>query len=352
MSNSTENLAIFPYGKGGRTVFLPVDGGSHIRAGTLVAQLGTGMLVPASTATAGPAIGVAEMEADNTSGADAAIRCKVRYGEIFLFANGSGGDACSEATTFGAVVYAGDDHTIFDNDGAATLKPAGRFMGMEPDGKVRVFVGMANLGDAFEDASNIAISDAGAFTAAADVEAAIAEIYQHIKSTKNPVLFSLHDLREVDANGDVGNIAANGGLLASDTTPILRADAAESAEVVWAATNVDAVQLQTVLPSDFDGSADVTIDLWVYTDNAGGGGIDAATFTVETSWDGGAKVSDTATDGTPATSVHKITATVDAGDIPNSASNVTITLIPAAHANDPVQLIGARLNYKAKFLTS
>ena len=33
---------------------------------------------------------------------------------------------------------------------------------------------------------------------------------------------SLHDFRETDANGDVGAITANGGILASDTTPIMR----------------------------------------------------------------------------------------------------------------------------------
>jgi hypothetical protein len=156
---------------------------------------------------------------------------------------------------------------------------------------------------------------------------------------------SLFDWREVTSGGDVGDIAANGGILASDTDPILRADAAESHEIVWAAGNADIISTHLTLPSNFNGASDATLDLWILTDNAGGGGIDAGTFTVETSWDGGALVSDTATDGTPAITSHKITATIAAADIPNTASYVTIHLTLNAHASDPVSLLGARLNF-------
>lgn len=353
MSNATSNLAPAPYGKGGRDVVLPVDGGAHIYAGTLVSQLSaTSMLVPGSTALSGAAIGVAAHEADNTSGADGALRCRVMTDQVFLFPNGAGGDACSEATAMFSVVYMADDHTVYDNDAVGTLKPAGRFVGMEPDGRVRVFVGMANLGDALADAADVAIADAGTFTATSTVETALQEIYQSLLTAQKSIPLSLYSFREVTAGGDVGNGAANGGILASDTTPIMRGDAAESAEISWAATNVDPISTHITLPTDFDDTANATLDLFVYTDNAGGGGIDAATFTVETGWDGGALVSDAATDGTPATTWHKITATIAAADIPAAAANLTIALTPAAHANDPIQLVGARLNYKAKLLTS
>lgn len=206
---------------------------------------------------------------------------------------------------------------------------------------------VANLG-----ASLVGIADAGTFTAQVTVEAALQEIYQHILTAQGPINIPLGAWREVDGSGDVANSAGGAGILSSNTTPILRGDTAESWEISWAATNVDPIQFQTSLPPDFDGTANATLDLWVYTDNAGGGGIDAATFTVETGWDGGALVSDTATDGSPATSWHKITATIAAGDIPDAPSNLSIALTPAAHANDPIQLVGARLNYKRKLLTS
>lgn len=348
MSNATSNLIKRPYGgQPGRLVNLPVDGGSHIYDGTLVAQLGTGMVVPGSTASSGAAIGVAQHEQDNSSGSDGDKRVLVEYGRIYELANAAGGDACSEALPMYAVVYMTDDHTVADNDASGTLKPAGRFMGMSEDGKVRVFVGMANLGDAFATAADISIADAGTFTAQVDVEEALQEIYQHILSAQRSICFSLHELREVDANGDVGDTTANGGLLSSNTTPILRADAAESEEVSWATGNVDAVQLQRSLPADFDGSANVLVELDVYS-----GTTNAATFTVETSWDGGAKVSDAATDASPSATPKTVTATVAAADVPNAARRVTITLIPAAHATDTIQLLGVRVLYKGKLLTS
>jgi len=347
MSNSTTNLALFPYGKGGREVFLPVDGGAHIYAGTLVSQLtSTSMLVPGSTASSGAAIGVATHEVDNSAGSDGDLRCKVQYGQIFLFANGSNTDACSEATPMFSVVYMGDDHTVFDNSASSTLKAAGRFMGFEPDGKVRVFVGMANLGDSFADATGVAIADTGAFTTAADVEAALAEIYQHIKSTKASVLFSLRDFREVTSGGDEGDIAANGGVLASDTTPILRADANESAEIAWATGNSDIISVDISLPQDFDGTANATLDLFVAS-----GTTNATSFSVLSSWDKGTQITDTAT-GSASATFHVATATIASADIPDAPTCVTIQLVPGTHAADAFLLGAVRLNYKRKLLTS
>jgi hypothetical protein len=354
MTNATSNLTRHPYGKGGREVHLPVDGGSKIYEGTLVSQLNaTAMLVAGSTASSGAAVGVSKMYVDNSAGSDGDKRCVVETDQVFSFPNATGGgDPCSEATKLFSVVYMTDDHTVADNSSSGTRQAAGRFMGMNEDGTVRVFVGMANLSDSLAAATDVSITDTGAFTATGNVEDALQEIYQHLKTAQASIPISLYDWREVTSAGDVGAIAANGGILASDTTPIMRGDAAESAEISWAATNVDPISCHITLPTDFDGSANATLDLFVYTDNAGGGGIDAATFTTETSWDGGALVSNAATDGTPATAIHKITATIAAASIPDTASLVTIALTPAAHANDPTQLVGARLNYKRKLLTS
>jgi hypothetical protein len=141
MSNATASLVLFPYGQGGREIFLPVDGGSKVYAGTLVSQLtATGMVVAGSTASSGPAVGVAVHDQDNSGGSDADVRVKVITDRIFCFANGTNTDACSEATLMGAPIYMNDDHTVYDNDASGTLKRAGYFAGMEPDGKVRVYV--------------------------------------------------------------------------------------------------------------------------------------------------------------------------------------------------------------------
>lgn len=316
MANTTKNLARRPFGKDGRDINLPVKGATRLYDGALIAQdAATGCLVPANTANSGPAVGVMTHEVDNTSGADAAKRAMVEYDRIFEFPNGTAANACSEATPLFSTVYMGDDHTIFSHSAGNTLQPAGRFMGMNEDGTVRVHVGAAGM---------------------------------HSSLGQGSIVFSLNDFREVSAAGDVSNIAANGGLLASDTTPILRGDTLESQEIAWAAGNADIVLAHTTLPADFDGTSDAYLELWVYTDNTGGGGIEAASFTVETSWDGGAIVSDAATDGTPAVTIHKVTATIAAADIPNAPSFLTVMLTPGTHANDPTQLVAARLTYKRK----
>lgn len=315
MANTDKNLITTAVGKEGREIHAPVKGAHHIYEGSLVAQmLATGLLVAGSTAGSGQAVGVAQHEVDTTNIADSARRCAVQTDRIFEFDNASAGDACSEAMQFFTVVYMVDDHTVANNSAGGTRQAAGRYMGISDNGKVRVYVGMDSL-------TNVGTG---------------------------ALLLSLNDFREMSSAGDVSNIAANGGLLASDTTPILRGDAAEVQEISWAAGNADIIGAQFALPPDFDGSADATLELWVYTDNAGGGGIDAASFTVETSWDGGALVADTATDAAPAITSHKITATIAAADIPDGASFLTVMLTPAAHANDPTQLQAARLTFRRK----
>ncbi len=140
MANATTNLGTPVFGKEGFRAHLPVNGGSHIYGRTLVAQNAEGNLVPGSTASSGVAIGIAEHEADNSAGADGDKRCMVESDRVYGLLNGSGGDACSEATPQNSVVYMVDDHTVADNDSSGTRKAAGLFRGMEPDGRVRVLV--------------------------------------------------------------------------------------------------------------------------------------------------------------------------------------------------------------------
>lgn len=154
---------------------------------------------------------------------------------------------------------------------------------------------------------------------------------------------SLHDFREVDANGDVGAIAANGGILASDTTPVMGSGATTNigAIITWATGNVDPIAAQIALPDDFDGSQDVLVDLLLAS-----GTTNAASIVVGQSWDAGATVNDTADDAaTKSATPHKVTARIAAADIPDRASFVTLMLTPPTHATDTIQLHGAKLRY-------
>jgi hypothetical protein len=152
---------------------------------------------------------------------------------------------------------------------------------------------------------------------------------------------SLMSLRECSATGDVLNIAGNGGVLASDTTPILRGDANNSQEISWATGNVDPLVVEIPIPTDLDDTQNVTLALQVYS-----GTTDAATMGVATSWDGGAEVTDSADDsGTKSASRHEITATIAAADVPVNPKTVTLRLTPPTHATNAIQLCGVQLRY-------
>jgi hypothetical protein len=158
---------------------------------------------------------------------------------------------------------------------------------------------------------------------------------------RKPLGFSLHDFRECDANGDVGAITANGGILASDTTPIIRGAAGLIAqEISWAASNSDPIIASRQLPEDFDGRSNVIVELWVNS-----GTTDPATFTVSTSWDAGATVTDTATDGAKSATTHKISCEIDAADIPDGATSLTFMLTPGAHTTNAIQLTNVRIGF-------
>jgi hypothetical protein len=156
MANYTEDAVVETVGGPGPFQFdLPVDAGSKVFKGSLCTQLtATGMVVPYSTAAAGVAVGVAQHKADNSAAgaADGDKRVRIETKRCYAFSNGAGGDAFSEASLIGSVVYGTDDHTVADNSNSNARKAVGFFMGMESDGKVRVFVDpcMAAIVDALQ----------------------------------------------------------------------------------------------------------------------------------------------------------------------------------------------------------
>ncbi len=193
----------------------------------------------------------------------------------------------------------------------------------------------------------VAYEDSGSKTTAATVDAALDEIYLDRLSTSRSRPIDLGAWREVSAGGDVGDVAGIGGVLASDTAPILRGDANGSWEISWATGNVDPIGIQIMLPADFDDTGNAILDFDVYS-----GPADAMTLGVATSWNGGAEVTDSADDaGTKSATRHRISATVAHADIPAGATHLSVRITPPAHATDAFQLVGAQLRYTPKLLT-
>ncbi len=342
MANTTVDLIRMPVGAGGKTLHMSV-GASAICEGIMVAQLDSdATLVPGSTALSGDCIGV------STHHALANSECEVETDRQHLFANAGGGDACSAATPIGWTVYMYDDHTVADNSNSGARKKAGIFLGMVGD-MVKVWIHPGRV-IAAVNAADLLLADAGNFTAKTNPEDALQEIYQHLFSAKGVfVPLPLTGWREVDGNGDVGAITANGGVLASDTTPIYRgATTTKSQEVAWAASNSDPIAIEVPLPPDFTGAADAVLELEVSS-----GTTDAASIGVATSWDGGALVSDAADDAaTKSAARHMLAVTIAAADIPDTARSVTVVLTPPAHTTDEIVLHSSGLSGKRALLTA
>ena len=235
MANATSNQSIFPYGKGGRSIVLPVGASTHIYAGTMVSQLSSGAgLCATSTAASGRCIGVADHEQDNSSGSLGALRCRVLTDQIFLFANDST-NAFSESSPLGQVAYAVDDHTVGTKSVGDTLVRAGFFMGMEPDsgGKVRVLV----MAQDFVGASGSDVSESNAFEGHAVRGASTANIADLTAFTVASVDGLTYVAGERILLKNQSTASQNGiyvvGTVAAGTAPLTRAlDMDSSAEVL------------------------------------------------------------------------------------------------------------------------
>ncbi len=199
-------------------------------------------------------------------------------------------------------------------------------------------------------AATVSIADAGGFTSETTVEAALQEIYQDILSVQQFINVPLLGLREASAF-DVGAITANGGVLASDTTPVLEAinGATDGCQRVnWVAGNADQVIFQIALPPDLDTSADIVLHARI----ASASTTDAVGFTVDSFFnEGDTKVVDTSETNQTATYAEKIT-TIAASDVPSGAQTLTVGLTPVTHATDALYLTALWIEYTAALRTS
>lgn len=199
-------------------------------------------------------------------------------------------------------------------------------------------------------AANTSIADAGGFTATTTVEAALAEIYQGLISSHGFIPVPLMSLREA-ASMAVGNIAANGGLLASDTTPILQpingaTDGCQ--EILWAASNNDVLITEVALPPDLDPAGGLVI----HTRIKSAGTTNAVGFTISC-WvnEGDTKVDISSGTNQTASWAEK-TATLTAADVPAGAQTLTIALTPVAHTTDIMHMSALWIEYKTKIKTA
>lgn len=110
----------------------PVKAGAKIWQGALVAIDATGHAVAASEDAAQRVIGRADETADNTAGADGAIRCRARVA-VFRWNNSTGVDEIV-ASDIGGAAFAVDDQTVAKTSASDTRPVAGVIFDVDADG--------------------------------------------------------------------------------------------------------------------------------------------------------------------------------------------------------------------------
>lgn len=155
----------------------------------------------------------------------------------------------------------------------------------------------------------------------------------------------LAQARELSSN-DTQALAAHGGILASDSTPILDVNNAgtdQLMEVTWAASNNDKLSWCVALPPDLDDSSNMTFHAMALS----GGSTDTPVLTIEAFFG----VGDTDAGGNTgalAATQAEVTRTISAANVVAAPNFLTITLAPAAHTTDTVVLRGCWLEYTRK----
>jgi len=203
-------------------------------------------------------------------------------------------------------------------------------------------------------ASMVGIEDSGTFTTAATVEAALAEIYQHIATEQAFIPVPLTTFRELAA-GVTQNLAAHGGILAVDSTPILSTVAdGDALRITWDTGNVDEIAAPVLLPPDLDASADVIIHLLASKNTNTNDTIHLDGEFYQGEGDADCFPAVGASNLLDAAAKEEYTATIANTNIAAGAvnANCTLLLMPEAHANDLVFLHGVWLEYTRKILTA
>jgi hypothetical protein len=167
--------------------------------------------------------------------------------------------------------------------------------------------------------------------------------------TKAPgtVNVDISSAREI-AGDAIQNLAAVGGLLASDSVPSLtRVNAAtdKALQVSWAATEVDEIALPPIAwPVDLDPAADVIVHLLLTkngnTDNAAVIGVNAFEGWGDANFGGNTQALNVA-----ANTMFDAQVTLAHANIAGSPNVLNLAIIPGAHANDAIRLHGVYLEY-------
>lgn len=165
-------------------------------------------------------------------------------------------------------------------------------------------------------------------------------------AVKGFIPLALADAREVSSNAAI-NAAGNGGLLASDTTPIFqRVNGAtdKALRLNWAATNVDEITWALAYPPDLDDNAALEVHFLA----AMAGASDTPTLTVGYFEGVGDTDAGGATAAVTGTTVAEYSVSIAGSDVSTPPKFASISLVPGAHGTDALYVYAAWVEYTRK----
>lgn len=158
----------------------------------------------------------------------------------------------------------------------------------------------------------------------------------------------LTSFRLIATNDIAASGSADGGIVSKDTAPVLeRINGAtdKSLRIKWVANGVVGITQMFAYPADLDDAAAVTVNLIYYKDGNTNSTMVAAVNYFEGIGDTNAGGNTAALTGTTLT---KVAVTIAAGDVGASPNVATIEIVPGAHANDALYLLGCYVEYTRK----
>lgn len=282
-----------------------VAASTRIYAGSLVCRNASGYVIPAADTATYKVQGIAQEEANNSSGSAAAIQCKTKWGVARLATSGMG------AGDEGKPVYVTDDQTVCLAASSTNKVGAGIILDVISATEVDVLV----TPEAIQLAESVGAGDYG---------------YVHIP---------------------LAAWKTEAGLtLTAGTNPVIGQNSNAELRVTWAAADVAAIHGQIMVPGDFDDPAD-DIDLKAIVLQTGGTDtvtLDGEIYVVKGGAAVGADLNPTAAAITKSgTNPQAITFDLT-GEGVAAADILDIVLFPTAHGTDAVYFYGAYLKYKKR----
>jgi hypothetical protein len=253
-------------------------------------------------------------------------------------ATGTYEGTAADAFARGATLYGAADGKISDTSSGSAIGIA--LEAATADGDVVEWISFAVLSTT---AATVSFADAAGATAAATVEAALAELYANILTAQAHITIPLTSWMI----GDGTNTVSFGGPATDPILDMTNGDTDSALRFVWAAASVVPIVNQILIPPDIDVTGDVVLHMYT--------GKDADANTVTIASDAYFMVGDTKVEDVTATiaqAAGETTITIAAADVPAGAQTLTIELTPSAHAGDALYLWATWLEYTRLRLTS